>query len=62
MASFDVVGLNRSWVLFGNCCRGGVSSEVPEEIGMSRDFLKQFPIEKNKGRSQRERERESFSL
>ena len=57
MASFDVVGLNRSWVLFGNWCRGGVSSEVPEEIGISRDFLKQFPIEKDRGRSQRERER-----
>ena len=58
MAFFDVVGLNRSWVLFGNCCGGGVSSEEPEEIGMSRDFLRQFPIEKDRGRSQRERERE----
>ena len=58
MDFFGVVGLNRSWVLFGNCCRGGVSSEVPEEIGISRDFLKQFPIEKDTGRSQRERERE----
>ena len=57
MAFFDVVGLNRSCVLFGNCCGGGVSLEEPEEIGMSRDFLKQFPIEKNRGRSQRERER-----
>ena len=35
-----------------------MSSEKPEEIGMSRDFLKQFPIEKDKGRSKRERERE----
>ena len=58
MAFFEVVGLNRSWVLFGNCCGGGVSSEEPEEIGMSRDFLRQFPIEKDRGRSQRERERE----
>ena len=64
MAFSDGVGLNHPWVLFGNCCGGGVSSEEPEEIGMSRDFLKQFPIEKNRGRSEREREREreSFSL
>jgi len=34
-------GLNRPWVLFGNCCGGDVS----------RDILKQFPIEKDRGRS-----------
>ena len=48
---FNGFGLNRPWVLFGNCCGGDVSWEEPEEIGMSRDFLKQFPIEKDRGRS-----------
>ena len=51
-------GLNHPWVHFGNCCGGDVSSKEPEEIAMSHDFLKQFPIEKDRGRSQRERERE----
>ena len=32
--------------------------EEPEEIGMSQDFLKQFLIKKDSGRSERERERE----
>ena len=32
-----------------------MSSEEPEEIGMSRDFLKQFPIER-----ERERERDHY--
>ena len=34
--------------------------EEPEEIGMSQDFLKQFLIKKDSGRSERERERESL--
>ena len=32
--------------------------EELEEIGMSQDFLKQFLIKKDSGRSERERERE----
>ena len=32
--------------------------EELEEIGMSQDFLKQFLIKKDSGRSKRERERE----
>ena len=48
---FNGFGLNRPWVLFGNCCGGDVSWEGPEKIGMSQDFLKQFPIEKDRGRS-----------
>ena len=48
---FNGFGLNRPWVLFGNCCGGDVSWEESEKIGMSRDFLKQFPIEKDRGRS-----------
>ena len=51
-------GLNHPWVHFGNCCGGDVSSKEPEEIGMSHDFLKQFPIEKDRGRSQRDSKRE----
>ena len=47
---FNGFGLNRPWVLFGNRCGGDVSSKDPEEIGMSWDFLKQFPIEKDRGR------------